>query len=180
MKRIVTADSGAILLLGLLMFSMTIREILKLIAAVIAHEFGHVLALALLEVPIYGFHFSLTGPTIRCGTAGSSAQQAAVSLSGPAFGILLYFLLCRYDPICAQISLFLSIVNLIPIIPLDGGMAAASMISEKIVFTSGVIIAVAVLLYGLYLLAIGQGTGLMIFGGCLLILTCQSYRHDVK
>lgn len=148
--------------------------------AVSVHELGHLLMLLSLGIPIFGMHFSLTGPAICCGTADNRIQEVMISLSGPVMGLLL-FLLIRWDsPFCAEMSLYLTIINMLPILPLDGGRAVAALLPERMIRIGSLILSVLTILGGLYFFSIGQGAGLFLFGGCLLILACHSPGHDVK
>ena len=64
MKRKVRCDPGAVLLLGLLLFSLTLKEIAALFTAVLVHEAGHLIALMLIGAPPDGIYITISGPVI--------------------------------------------------------------------------------------------------------------------
>lgn len=174
-------DPGAALLLGFLIFSLRWQELMALVTAMSIHEFGHSICLKLLRVPIRGFSVSLSGPVLHCGAASSRFGQVASALSGPSAGILLWLALRAIWPLCAEFSLFLSLMNLLPILPLDGGRALFAVLQDRtLLLAFGSIAAVAVILAGLYAFKNGYGLGLLLFGLWLMLLACQGSENDVK
>ncbi len=93
------------------------------IGAVGLHELGHILALLLLKVPVYSGRVSLAGACIDTG-AMTYGQEMVAALAGPMVG-LLPLLFWKYIPQFAIVSLLLSLINLLPLYPLDGGRALA-------------------------------------------------------
>lgn len=174
-------DPGAALLLGLLIFTLRWSELTALIAAASIHEFGHWVCLKLMRVPVYGFFVTLSGPVLHCGDASSLTGKIMAALSGPIAGILLWAAIIRFWPLCAELSLFLSLMNLLPILPLDGGRVLAAVFPNRtLLILSGLVSATAVILSGLYLLKAGKGMGFFLFGMWLLMLACQGNKNDVK
>lgn len=84
------------------------------------HEGGHLLALRLLDVPIFGMELHASGAVIRTGqtTPGKEAISAA---AGPLVNLLLLLICFRMFPTAALINLLLLAYNLLPVYPLDGG-----------------------------------------------------------
>ena len=87
-------------------------------------------------------------------------------------------------PACAGVSLLLSVINLLPVLPLDGGRAMHALLTGRIRFifsVLGFLIPFAFMLAGLVLVYLGKnGSGLLMFGVWLLILSCQEQQIDVK
>ena len=156
MKRNVRCDPGAVLLLGLLLFSLTIREVAALFTA----------AVILYHQP------------------EEKWKVVFCALSGPFLGLLLFCALRHAWTDCAEISLLLSIINLLPVLPLDGGRALNALLVGQIRFVIpvfGFLIPFSFMMTGLVLTYQKQGgSGLLMFGSWLLILTCQEPRFDVK
>ena len=184
MNRRIRCDPGAVLLLGILFFTLTPREIAALIASAAVHESGHLIALLTMGSPLRGVHFTLSGPVIICQYSDSGWKNAFCALSGPFFGLVFAFLLRKTWPLFAEISFWLSILNLIPVLPLDGGRAMQALLSgrySKLQCVLEILIPAVIMLAGLVLIGRGgNGFGLLMFGAWLLILSCQEHRFDVK
>ena len=93
--------------------------VLSWATAVLVHEMGHWLALRLLRVPIYRIRIGLLGAELYTGPM-SPLKTALCALAGPFAGMLL-LLIAKYFPMTALFGLIHSLVNLIPMLPLDGG-----------------------------------------------------------
>ena len=91
-------------------------------------------------------------------------------------GLLLFCALRHAWTDCAEISLLLSIINLLPVLPLDGGRALNALLVGQIRFVIpvfGFLIPFSFMMTGLVLTYQKQGgSGLLMFGSWLLILTC--------
>ena len=97
----------------------------------LVHEVGHLAAVFLwggslrdVSVMPFGFHVETSFPRV-----GSAARDLAVFLSGPAAGLWLAWAAHRLGAqALSQISLLLSIFNLLPVSGLDGGSAARTVL----------------------------------------------------
>ena len=103
------------------------------LAAIAVHEAGHMIALRLFGIPMYGFHLKLKGAQIETGTM-SLLQELLCALAGPVFSGLFGILLLRIWATGSFVSLGLGILNFLPLYPLDGGRIAYAgllMIAEE-------------------------------------------------
>ena len=173
MKGIVF-QPGAALLLGVLVFTLQPAELAALCIAATVHELGHLLALQILDVRISGVTFAMTGPVLRCDAPPAASGQILAALSGPAAGILLYLLIRDRWQLLGEISLFLSLLNLLPVPPLDGGRALRVIVGENACRMLSTLICGALLLCGLLAAAAGYGVTLAVFGAWLTVLACQA------
>lgn len=125
-------------LLGLLYGGLTIYGLLwvgVVFVSVLFHELGHALtALGFRQHPQIAL-VALGGITTYEGKNLKIYQQFLIALNGPVFGFLLFGisyyilslqffqnpLLIYFFTVLQSINLFWSIINLVPIIPLDGG-----------------------------------------------------------
>lgn len=183
MKKKVKVEPGAVLLLGFLLYSFTFDELAALSIAVLTHEAGHLAALTIAGSLPCGIRFSFTGPVILCSNPDSGRKRMLAAFSGPAAGVLLWFLLRLLWPLCADISLLLSMINLLPVLPLDGGraLAAFSERCSRLLPVFGFVIPIAMMLFGLFSIHHGvKGFGALLFGAWLLLLSCQESQIDVK
>lgn len=184
MNQKIRLEPGAVLLLGILFFSLRMNQIAALLAAVILHEAGHLTALWMMGSPPEGLLFTLSGPVILYQLPNSGWRAAISALSGPLSGLLLFFLLDHRWQICSDMSLILSAVNLLPVLPLDGGRALQAVLNGRIHFllpVFGFVLPVMIMILGLYFISRGQnGSGFLMFGAWLLFLSCQEQQFDVK
>ena len=157
------------------------------------HELGHVAALVLCGAEIYGLRMEACGLALRCAPPEGAACTIAAALAGPAAGAGLFCILRGLGyPEGADLSLLYACVNLLPVLPLDGGRAlhaavtalAGERAAERLLDALGLVLPVALMGFGVVLFARGMGLALGVFGAWLALLqpgmTCQGGKHDVK
>ena len=173
------------LAVALVYYILSMETVLALLLAVTAHELAHVIVLRMVGLRVKRLRLELTGLCIDyCGYA-CPAGHAAAALAGPAGGLAYaYFasllarrLSCGWLEVSSGLSLLLSLFNMLPVIPLDGGRIAVQLLQKLLGERSGnraagfLGLAVSLLLSaaGLLLALQGKGTGLLIAGGWLLL-----------
>lgn len=184
---------GAVALLAGLYFLLPLRWCARLALAVTVHELGHVAALVLCGTEIYGLRMEGCGLALRCAPPEGTARMVAAAVSGPAAGVGLFCILRGLGyPEGADLSLLYTCVNLLPVLPLDGGRAlqaaAAALVgehaAERLLDVLGLVLPAALMGLGVALFARGMGLALGVFGAWLALLqpgmTCQGEKHDVK
>ena len=104
----------------------------SLLFAILLHEGGHALAILLFGGRIYRLTPHFFGLTITTEALSHNTDRIAVFLAGPFFGILGYLLAAPFESLSpfAEISLGLSLFNLLPIETLDGGEALRILLCE--------------------------------------------------
>lgn len=103
------------------------------------HELGHIAALRVLGYAVGGIRAEAQGFCISYSGAPNIARELAAALAGPAAGLLMAYILSYMSvrlcsswlSLAAGASLILSLFNLLPILPLDGGRALLLMLSIK-------------------------------------------------
>lgn len=166
----------------------------KLLAAYIAactvHELGHLAVLKIHRVRIFSFSVELRGLVIEHGAIGSAIGELMCLLAGPTAGIMFAFLCSELSlkvhiqwlDICAALSLILSVFNLLPCVPLDGGkalrclaeMCFSTATAEITTYITGLIVSLLLALSGLFFMRWGYGYGIAITGLCLLLsILCE-------
>lgn len=111
-----------------------IRDTLPLLAAAALHEAGHILACMLFHVPMRGFRLHTAGAVIGYDAASLPYfKEAWIAASGPIAGICGTAAAAlwgsgRSAALFAAASLGLSVFNLLPILPLDGGVILSAIL----------------------------------------------------
>ena len=184
MKSHIRFDAGAMLLLGVICFTLKWNEIAALLTAAAVHELGHLISLVISGYPPNELIFTISGPVLNYPEPNSCGITMIAALAGPAAGLLLAVILRRSWPLCAEMSFLLSVSNLLPVLPLDGGRMLLAMGTPKIhrlLSVLGVSVPLLILLLGLALTIQGQnGFGILMFGAWLMLLSCQESQFDVK
>lgn len=184
---------GAVVLLSGLYFLLPLRWCARLALTVTVHELGHVAALILCGAQVCGLRMEGCGLVLRCTPTEGALRTVTAALAGPAAGAGLFCILRGLGYIaCAELSLLFSCVNLLPVLPLDGGRALYAALSalageraaERTLDVLGLVLPVALMVLGLALFARGFGLAPGVFGAWLALLqpgmTCQGAQHDVK
>ena len=119
------------LIVGYFFFKQNWTLVLVLTGVVVFHELGHFVAMKIYKYQELGIFFI---PLLGAYVSGkkqevSQTQSAIILLAGPIpgifFGIILHFLSVQLDldflEKVAWIMIFLNVLNLLPVYPLDGG-----------------------------------------------------------
>ncbi len=192
-RRFSLVRPGAVVLLSGLYFLLPLRWYARLALTVTVHELGHVAALILCGAQVCGLRMEGCGLVLRCTPPEGALRTVTAALAGPAAGAGLFCILRGLGYIaCAELSLLFSCVNLLPVLPLDGGRALYAALSalageraaERTLDVLGLVLPVMLMVLGLALFARGFGLAPGVFGAWLALLqpgmTCQGAQHDVK
>ena len=125
----ISIKSNTYIYLAVLLFFIPVKWMISWVIAIVFHELCHLLAVKISGGEIIGLTIGLGGAEIQCGNMTQKSRMFSVLL-GPIGGLALS-LFDRWIPKIAICSLFLSVYNLIPILPLDGGRALHILFGEK-------------------------------------------------
>ena len=165
-KGRITISAGGVLLLAALYFFMDTLSFVALMLAAAAHECGHLAALRAAGCRVRGFSADAGGAVIeRRGGAGPAAGFAYALTASLIGGELDSVLLLR----SAGMSAVLSVFNLLPSPPLDGGRMVQLVFGNKAAEIAGLLTASAVFLIGFAALVTGHGAALFLAGALLLL-----------
>lgn len=101
-----------------------------IIIALSAHEAAHIMSALLLRIQFDKFKITLLGFNLDADLENIALiKKLFLFLSGPACNLLLYFIFKNTaNTEFADVNVFLAIVNMIPIVPLDGGNVCKSVL----------------------------------------------------
>ena len=198
-KRI-TISLALTLAAAFIYYVVSIETTIAIALPVAVHELAHIIALRFFGLKVKSVRAELTGLCIDyCGFAEPVAHIAA-AFAGPAGGFIYAYAAsliaretgCAWMELSAGISLLLSVFNLLPVLPLDGGRALEAVVAalagtraaERLLDVLGLVLPIALMGLGVALFAHGMGLALGAFGAWLALLqpgmTCQGGKHDVK
>ena len=164
--RIEVRDGFAVLLAALWCVDSTNVLPLFLLAAAV-HEAGHLLVLYLSGGRVYRLTLTCCGAVLRCALPEGRCARAAVCLAGPAASFALTAAanaLGAYR--LAGASALLGAFNLLPMPPLDGGMALSHLAAVS-----------CLLLAGVRLWQMGGGAWLLLTGA---LISTQTVKNLAK
>lgn len=175
--------------LGAYTWLFTFQFALALILCLVIHEYGHVRAMRYFGLKTKGIYLIpfFGGAALSDDKINTRWQDVVISMMGPCFGlfmslacILAYVVSGRpFFAGLAVFNAFLNLLNLLPILPLDGGhvlkSVSFSMNSKLGLLVCGVTAAIGIL--------VSFSLGLSLFGlfmiiGCLEIFMEWSTRHN--
>ena len=170
--RRVTISLALTLAAAFIYYIVSIETAMAIALPVAVHELAHIIALRIFGLKVRNVRAELTGLCIDyCGFAEPMAHIAA-SFAGPTGGFIYAYAAsliaretgCAWMELSAGISLLLSIFNLLPVLPLDGGRILLGLLTMLIGARAGERIAcrvscffTAVLLVTGVVLALNQG-----------------------
>ena len=186
-RRKVNISTGAILMAAVIYYLCDSKTIVAMLCAALAHELGHLIAMEFLGLRIKRFRIEAKGFCMDyCGYAGALGHAIAAA-AGPVAGFIYALTASRMgnrlgeDWLClsAGMSVILSLFNLIPALPLDGGRILMSLSCAFCGEQHGRVVCSAVsTVCGLLLLALGtvlmmKGTGAAVLISAIWLLAFQ-------
>jgi len=111
---------------------------LPIVIALTIHEVGHLFAAAILNIKFQRIKITLLGFNLNADLENISLiKKNILFFAGPFINVLVFFIL-RYTEYYsfAEVNLFLSLINMIPIVPLDGGNICKSVLESIIDYSS--------------------------------------------
>ena len=180
MKRLEVRDGFLVLLAALWCVDETKILPLFLLAAAI-HELGQVLVLSLAGGRVLRLTLTACGAVLRCTLPEGRCARAAVCLAGPAASFALTACageLGLYR--LAGASVLLGAFNLLPMPPLDGGMALCHLAGGRFPLARGALslaVMAGLLAAGCWLWRQGGGAWLLLTG---VLISAQTMKNLAK
>ena len=142
---------GAVALLAGLYFLLPLRWCVRLALAVVVHELGHVAALWSFGGRVRGVSLELGGLHLDARLPAEGWKEALCSLAGPAAGLLWSAVAAWMGGerwlYVSGLSALLSLFNLLPCLPLDGGRALLAATGSETLLRWGGLVSVGLLLW---------------------------------
>lgn len=178
--RVEVRDGFPVLLAALWCADTTNVLPLVLLAAA-AHEGGHLLVLHLSGGRLHRLTLTACGAVLHCALPPGRCARAAVCLAGPAAS---FALTAAAGPAgwlrLAGASALLGLFNLLPLPPLDGGMALAHLCGGRLAVLRGALAgasAAGLLAGGAWLHRAGGGVWLLLIG---VLICAKSLKNLAK
>lgn len=187
--------AGALLVLTALYCLGSPGNIAAVLLPALAHECGHLLALWLLGLPVRAFRVELRGLCIEYGGSPGPLSTALTAAAGPLAGLGYALAAAHYGAalgsdwlsLTAGVSLLLSLFNLLPALPLDGGVLSLALLqgvlgekrAQRALDVLGLLVAAGLLGLGFAVLLRGGGAALTV-AAVWLLLSQENERGLVK
>lgn len=176
----IQVGAGFIVFAALLYFFDGSGLVSAIVPAVAAHELGHALALRLAGARVTRVSFDVRGIVMDYAGAIGTGAEVVSAAAGPVFG-LLFAVFASYAGrtlgsefwLCSSgVSLILSVYNLLPSPPLDGGRILALVltrrfgagVSDAVTTALGLATAALLVTLGTWYLSRGYGAALVFAG----------------
>ncbi len=128
-------SAGAILLFALIYFFDGNGVVSALVPAALAHEAGHILALRACKRRLTRVFVSPTGAELDYAPRLEGGRRILCLIAGPLAGLAYTVAACTlggtFLDLSGTVSFVLSVFNLLPILPLDGGQVIGAILPER-------------------------------------------------
>ena len=166
-------SAGALLIFALAYFFDGSGILGALLPAAAVHEAGHAAALLALGARLRRLRLDIFGLRLDYGGKLGRGAVLCSALAGPAAGLLYAFpamgAAAQGAKISGAISLLLSVFNLLPALPLDGGRALSVLCTARTVRRCSRATALLLMAAGLWALFEHGSLSLLVMGGWMLV-----------
>lgn len=172
-----------------LYFLNLLPEFLIVTLVSLAHETGHYFTAKILNENVSYIKVQPWGICLRCEHFKTYKSEMLVSLAGPMVNIILLLISSIFkNPFLYAVNLFMLVLNLLPIYPLDGGRILSCALKQEINNTQtdlvlkivSSILTVVVFLTGIYLFYKTKLNFSVLLAGLFILLTTDKSQGNDK
>lgn len=167
-KTKISVDFSFFLLLSFAVFYGYKNAVLIILFSSL-HELGHLLCLVLLKAYPKKISVSFYGISMKYDSIISKFKEMLIIISGPAVNLILYLILKD------DINLALLLINLYPVLPLDGGRLI-NLLSEKTAEIITVIFLILLIAVSIYLFIFYKIFSVLLITVYLIIFNVKQMR----
>ena len=110
-------------------------QYLSVLLVAILHESGHAITARILGVKNISFKIQPWGVCMRCENINDLKKEFKVSASGPLVNLFLMLISCIFNlPDFFTFNLFMFLINLLPVYPLDGGRMIKCILKQELTY----------------------------------------------
>lgn len=161
--RVKVSESVLLIFAVALLFDTTELTMIFILSAFI-HELGHLIAILLCKGKIISIKLTVFGGIINYHQQGGKLKDIIICASGAIFGLITAYISSKLGYFTfSGANLILSIVNIIPVLPLDGGRIAEQILPYKAVNILGFIMKIIITISGIIITIYGKGCSLLMF-----------------
>lgn len=168
---IISASPIGLLLWASLYYFLGTQELFALVMAVLMHELGHIITLGAMSTNIRKITIDGAGLCIDYIGELSPSEEFFAAIAGPTFGMVWYVVALQIgEDLSANLSLVLSVYNLLPFSILDGGRAVSAIVkliknesfAKKLAIKIDRTLCVLLAICGIYCVFAGIGVAILI------------------
>lgn len=177
------------IILIVLYFFDLLPEFLTVTLVSLAHETGHYFTAKILKENVSCIKIQPWGICLKCEQFKTYKSEMLVSLAGPMVNIILLLISSVIkNPFLYAVNLFMLVINLLPIYPLDGGRILSCALKQEINTSQtdlvlkivSSVLTVVVLLTGIYLFYKTKLNFSVLIAGLFILLSSDKSSSDCK
>ena len=175
----ISASPAAVLLMALVFFFDTSGLISAFVPAVLAHELGHFLFLKIFQRRVTRLYLGLTGLKMDYTPRLEGKGSLLCAAAGPLFGCVYALFACSLPGdfwlVSGAAGFVLTVFNLLPVLPLDGGRILLALLPAPAVRCISLIVSFSALVFGIFVFVRFRSPVLFLVSLWLVLCNCSCF-----